>query len=214
MDFNSEPRMINGPIQLPIPDHGRPPRPPPLEYRGTELPEPLHQASYPSTPVHPHRSSPFHFQPTDHQRNHIMRVSATSHSPFRLLLQHHLPNRSSNMVNSMNVQLPILHLNLLVTHRSPPTIITLQHNGLQILISRRSQTPNFLLFPRCILIPQQPIDIPIIEIIKTTRPETGIGIKININLITDHEPKCSDTVHQRQRELIREERKRKKVRLS
>jgi hypothetical protein len=26
----------------------------PLEYRGPELPEPLHQASYPSTPVNPH----------------------------------------------------------------------------------------------------------------------------------------------------------------
>jgi hypothetical protein len=56
MNFNPEPNLplISGPIQLPVPIHGRPPvRPMPLEYRGTELPEPLHQASYPSTPVNP-----------------------------------------------------------------------------------------------------------------------------------------------------------------
>lgn len=58
MNFNPEPNfpLMPGPIQLPIPVHGRAARPLPLEYRTTELPEPLHQASYPSTPVNPHGS--------------------------------------------------------------------------------------------------------------------------------------------------------------
>jgi hypothetical protein len=64
MNFNPEPNfpLMPGPIQLPIPVHGRAARaaaaaaarPLPLEYRATELPEPLHQSSYPSTPVDPH----------------------------------------------------------------------------------------------------------------------------------------------------------------
>ena len=62
MNFNPEPNfpLMPGRIQLPIPVPGRAARaaaaarPLPLEYRATELPEPLHQSSYPSTPVDPH----------------------------------------------------------------------------------------------------------------------------------------------------------------
>ena len=63
MNFNPDANflVINGPIQLPIPDHVRPStaRSSVLEYRAPELPEPLNQATYPSTSLPHHGTSSF-----------------------------------------------------------------------------------------------------------------------------------------------------------
>src|ERR1700733_4645152 len=206
MNFNPEPNfpLINGPIQLPVPVHGRAARPLPLDYRETELPEPLHQASYPSTPVDPHGTSSL-FSSTNHQRNRIIDPDIPVSTPSSLLLllplPLHLRNHTLNTVSILSVQLLILRLRLLInivaTRRKPTIIITPhQPNGLRTLNSRRSQPLNFLPFRKCILIPQQHTDIPIIEIIQTAETEIIGIIKININLITDLDNKCSDTLHQ------------------
>ena len=120
-------------------------------------------------------------------------VSAISHSPSRLLLPRRVPILSSNMANSTNVPHRILRRNMVVIQRNQPIIITKRRNGLRMLISLLSQTPS-LPFQRFIPIPRPCIDIPIIEMTKTARPEI-IGIKISINIIADHEQKRSDTIH-------------------